>query len=238
MSQMKVVILAGGKGTRISQYTESIPKPMIKIGNVPMLTHIMRLYMFYGFKNFVIAGGYKIDVIKKYYKNSKEFKNIKIINTGLNDLTGKRISKLKKYFRKNENFFLTYGDGVSNINIRNLLKFHIKNNKIATITAVRPPVKFGELIINKNSTVRSFLEKPQVSKGWINGGFFVLNRKVFDFIPNYNNMFEQEPLNKLTQKKQLIAFKHYGYWKCMDNLNEKSQLEKIYKKYRSIWKIN
>ena len=134
--------------------------------------------------------------------------------------------------------FLTYGDGVSNINIRKLLKFHLKNNKIATITAVRPPVKFGELIINKNSTVKSFLEKPQVSKGWINGGFFVLNRRVFNFIPHYNNMFEQRPLSKLAQKKQLIAFKHYGYWKCMDNLNEKNQLENIHKKYKTIWKIS
>ena len=238
MSKMKVVILAGGKGTRISQYTENIPKPMIKIGNIPMLTHIMRLYMFYGFKDFIIAGGYKINVIRNYYKNSKEFKNLKIVNTGINDLTGKRILRLKKYLRKNENFFLTYGDGVSNIDVRKLLKFHLKKKKIATITAVRPPVKFGELIINKNFTVKSFLEKPQVSKGWINGGFFVLNRRIFDFIPNYNNMFEQEPLNKLTQKKKLIAFKHHGYWKCMDNLNEKHQLEKIYKKYKSIWKIN
>ena len=235
---MKVVILAGGKGTRISHLTHNLPKPMIRIGNTPMLTHIMRIFNFHGFNDFIIAGGYKVNLIKKYYKNSKEFKNIKIINTGINELTGKRILKLKKYFQKNENFFLTYGDGVSNIDIKKLLKFHLKNKKIATITAVRPPVKFGELIINKNSTVRSFLEKPQVSKGWINGGFFVLNRKVFDFIPNYNNMFEQEPLNKLTQIKQLIAFKHHGYWKCMDNLNEKNQLEKIYKKYKSIWKIN
>ena len=235
---MKVVILAGGKGTRISHLTHNLPKPMIRIGNTPMLTHIMRIFKFHGFNDFIIAGGYKVNLIKKYYKNSKEFKNIKIINTGINELTGKRILKLKKYFKKNENFFLTYGDGVSNIDIKKLLKFHLKNKKIATITAVRPPVKFGELIINKNSTVRSFLEKPQVSKGWINGGFFVLNRKVFDFIPNYNNMFEQEPLSKLTQIKQLIAFKHHGYWKCMDNLNEKNQLEKIYKKYKSIWKIN
>lgn len=235
---MKVVILAGGKGTRISHLTHNLPKPMIRIGNTPMLTHIMRIFKFHGFNDFIIAGGYKVNLIKKYYKNSKEFKNIKIINTGINELTGKRILKLKKYFQKNENFFLTYGDGVSNIDIKKLLKFHLKNKKIATITAVRPPVKFGELIINKNSAVRSFLEKPQVSKGWINGGFFVLNRKVFDFIPNYNNMFEQEPLNKLTQIKQLIAFKHHGYWKCMDNLNEKNQLEKIYKKYKSIWKIN
>ena len=235
---MKVVILAGGKGTRISHLTHNLPKPMIRIGNTPMLTHIMRIFKFHGFNDFIIAGGYKVNLIKKYYKNSKEFKNIKIINTGINELTGKRILKLKKYFQKNENFFLTYGDGVSNIDIKKLLKFHLKNKKIASITAVRPPVKFGELIINKNSIVRSFLEKPQVSKGWINGGFFVLNRKVFDFIPNYNNMFEQEPLNKLTQIKQLIAFKHHGYWKCMDNLNEKNQLEKIYKKYKSIWKIN
>ncbi len=238
MKDIKVVILAGGKGTRLSQYTENIPKPMIKIGNVPMLTHIMRLYMYYGFKDFIIAGGYKINVIKNYYKNSNEFKNLEIVDTGINTLTGKRILRLKKYLKENENFLLTYGDGVSNINIRKLFKFHLKNNKIATITAVRPPVKFGELKINKNLTVKSFLEKPQASKNWVNGGFFVLNRKVFNFIPRYNNMFEERPLSNLTKKKQLIAFKHSGYWKCMDNLKEKNQLEDIYKKYKTVWKIN
>ena len=237
-NKIKVVILAGGKGTRISQYTQKIPKPMIKVGNIPMLTHIMRLFKFYGFNNFIIAGGYKIDVIKKYYLNSKEFKNLKIVFTGKNELTGGRILKLKKYLKNDESFFLTYGDGVSNINLKKLLSFHLKNKKIATVTAVRPPVKFGELSIEKNFLVKSFLEKPQISKGWINGGFFLLNKKIFNYILKTNTMFEQEPLKKLIYKKQLNAFKHNGYWMCMDNLNEKNQLEKIYKEKKTIWKIN
>ena len=237
-NKIKVVILAGGKGTRISQYTQKIPKPMIRVGNIPMLTHIMRLFKFYGFNNFIIAGGYKIDVIKKYYLNSKEFKNLKIVFTGKNELTGGRILKLKKYLKNDESFFLTYGDGVSNINLKKLLSFHLKNKKIATVTAVRPPVKFGELSIEKNFLVKSFLEKPQISKGWINGGFFLLNKKIFNYILKTNIMFEQEPLKKLIYKKQLNAFKHNGYWMCMDNLNEKNQLEKIYKEKKTIWKIN
>jgi glucose-1-phosphate cytidylyltransferase len=237
-NKIKVVILAGGKGTRISQYTQKIPKPMIRVGNIPMLTHIMRLFKFYGFNNFIIAGGYKIDVIKKYYLNSKEFKNLKIVFTGKNELTGGRILKLKKYLKNDESFFLTYGDGVSNINLKKLLSFHLKNKKIATVTAVRPPVKFGELSIEKNFLVKSFLEKPQISKGWINGGFFLLNKKIFNYILKTNTMFEQEPLKKLIYKKQLNAFKHNGYWMCMDNLNEKNQLEKIYKEKKTIWKIN
>jgi len=211
---------------------------MIRVGNIPMLTHIMRLFKFYGFNNFIIAGGYKIDVIKKYYLNSKEFKNLKIVFTGKNELTGGRILKLKKYLKNDESFFLTYGDGVSNINLKKLLSFHLKNKKIATVTAVRPPVKFGELSIEKNFLVKSFLEKPQISRGWINGGFFLLNKKIFNYILKTNTMFEQEPLKKLIYKKQLNAFKHNGYWMCMDNLNEKNQLEKIYKEKKTIWKIN
>ena len=234
---MKVIILAGGMGSRISQYTQKIPKPMIKIGNIPMLSHIMRIFKFYGFDEFLIAGGYKIDVIKKYYINSKEFKNIKIVFTGKESMTGGRILRLKKYLKGEENFFMTYGDGVGNIDIKKLLNFHKKNKKIATVTAVRPPIKFGELQINKNFIVRSFMEKPNIEKGWINGGFFVLNAKIFDYINNHNTIFEREPLTKLSKKKQLIAYKHSNYWKCMDNLNEKKQLEEIYRNNKSIWQI-
>ncbi len=227
---MKVVILAGGKGTRISQYTHNIPKPMIRIGNLPILTHIMRIFKFYGFDDFIIAGGYKINVIKKYYKNSKEFKNLKIIFTGSNTMTGGRILKLKKYLKKKEVFFMTYGDGISNVDLNKLLAFHKKNKKIATVTAVRPPAKFGELIIKKNFTVKSFDEKPRIRHEWINGGFFVLDRKVLSYIKNSSTVFEAETLVDLTKKKQLKAFKHTGFWKCMDNLSEKIELEKIYKK--------
>jgi len=230
---MKVVILAGGKGTRISQYTKDIPKPMIRVGNIPMLTHIMRIFKFYGFDEFIIAGGYKINVIKKYYKNSKEFKNIKIIFTGSDTMTGGRVLRLKKYLKK-ETFFMTYGDGVSNVDLKKLLAFHKKNKKIATVTAVRPPVKFGELDIKKDSTVVSFVEKPKVKQGWINGGFFVLNYKIFEFIKKTNDIFETDILKQVVKKKHLKAYKHEGFWKCMDNLGEKIELEKIYKKNKKL----
>ena len=234
---MKVVILAGGLGSRISQYTQKIPKPMITIGNIPMLSHIMDIFINYGYDDFIIAGGYKIEVIKKHYKNSLKYKKIKIIFTGKNTMTGGRILKLKKYLKNEKYFFMTYGDGVGNINIKKLLNFHKKNKKIATVTAVRPPVKFGELEIDRKSFVKSFVEKPKINKGWINGGFFVLSKKIFDYINNYSMMLEGEPLTKLSKNNQLIAYKHNKYWKCMDNLSEKNQLEKIYKNNKSIWKI-
>lgn len=234
---MKVVILAGGKGSRISYYTKKIPKPMIKIGNIPMLTHIMRFFKYYGFDDFLIATGYRGEIIKRYYRNSKEFPKIKIVNTGKYSNTGGRLLKLNK-FLKNENiFFMTYGDGVANLNLIKLLNFHNKHKKIATVTAVRPPVKFGEMEIKKNNFVSSFVEKPQLKAGWINGGFFIFNPKIFHYIKDFKIVFEKEPLIKLTKEKQLVAYKHEGYWKCMDNLNEKNQLEAIYKKKKTIWKI-
>ena len=232
---MKVVILAGGKGSRISYYTEQIPKPMIKIGGLPMLTHIMRFFKNYGFDEFIIAAGYKKSVIDKYYKNSKEFKNLTIVNTGANSETGGRLLKLKKILKNQDNFFMTYGDGISNLNLKKLLKFHKQNNKIATVTAVRPPVKFGEMEIGRNNIVSSFKEKPNLNIGWINGGFFILKNKIFDFIKDYQTIFEREPLVKLSKNKQLIAFRHDNYRRCMDNLKEKNQLEKIFKKYKTIW---
>ena len=170
---MKVVILAGGKGTRISQYTKKIPKPMIRVGNIPMLTHIMRIFKSYGFDEFIIAGGYKINVIKKYYKNSKEFKNIKVIFTGSDTMTGGRVLKLKKYLKK-ETFFMTYGDGVSNVDLKKLLVFHKKNKKIATVTAVQPEGRFG-MLDTDNEVVKNFMEKPRGDGGYINGGFSILS---------------------------------------------------------------
>ena len=234
---MKVVILAGGKGSRISYYTQKIPKPMIKIGGSPMLSHIMRLFRYYGYNDFLIAAGYKKKIIDDYYRYSKEFRNLKIINTGLNTQTGGRILKLKKYLKGEENFFMTYGDGISNLNLKKLLNFHKKKKKIATVTAVRPPVKFGELKIGKSKIVNSFLEKPNLNSGWINGGFFVLKKDIFKYIKNYRIIFERQPMVNLSKKKKLIAFQHKGYWKCMDNLNEKNQLEEIFKKKKTIWKF-
>ena len=232
---MKVVILAGGKGSRISYYTQTIPKPMIKIGNIPMLTHIMRLFKNFGFDEFIIASGYKGNLIKNFYKNSKEFKKIEVIDTGKNSMTGGRLLKLKKKLIKEKSFFMTYGDGVTNLNLKKLLDFHNKHKKIATVTAVRPPVKFGEMEISSNNFVKSFIEKPQLTSGWINGGFFILTPKIFDYINNYKTIFEREPIKGLTKSKQILAYKYSGYWKCMDNLNEKNQLEEIFKKKKTIW---
>ncbi len=235
---MKVIILAGGKGSRISYYTQKIPKPMVKIGGSPLLSHIMRLFKHYGFDDFIIAAGYKKKIIDNHYRNSREFDKIRIVDTGTNTQTGGRILKLKKFLKNEQNFFMTYGDGVSNINLKKLLQFHKNNQKIATVTAVRPPVKFGEMKLEKSKIVKSFLEKPNLNSGWINGGFFVLSKDIFKYIRSSKTIFEREPLVCLSKKKQLIAFEHKDYWKCMDNLNEKDQLEKIYKKNKTIWKIN
>lgn len=234
---MKVVILAGGKGSRISFYTQKIPKPMIKIGNIPMLVHIINIYKYYGFTEFIIAAGYKSKIINNYFLKYEKSDNVKIINTGINSQTGERIKKIESYLKKDENFLLTYGDGVSNVNIRDLVKFHTKHKKIGTMTAVRPPVKFGELTIGKKNKVIKFIEKPQLNKGWINGGFFVLNKKIFKYLRGNNLVFEKEPLTNLCKDGELRAFMHNGYWRCMDNINEKNQLEEIFKKKKTIWKI-
>ena len=227
---MKVVILAGGFGSRISFYSKKIPKPMIKIGNIPMLTHIMRIFKSYGFEEFIIAGGYKLSVIKRYYKNSREFRKINIVNTGIKTMTGGRLLKLKKILKKEKLFFLTYGDGVSNLDLKKLLDEHVKSNKIASVTAVRPPIKFGEMKIDKKNVVKSFVEKPQLNQGWINGGFFVLEPKIFDFIENDQTYLEREPLEKLTKKNQLSAYKHKSFWQCMDTKRDKDKLEQLLKK--------
>ena len=232
---MKTIILAGGFGTRIAEYTNKRPKPMIKIGGIPLLTHIMRIFVSQGFNEFIIAAGYKNEVISKYYKNSNEFKNLKIIDTGQDTMTGGRILRLKSLIREDENFFMTYGDGLCNVNLDKLKEFHLKNNKIATITAVHPPVRFGELEI-EDIKVKKFEEKSQAKAGWINGGFFVLNYKIFSYIKNDSTLFEREPMEKLTQKENLVAFKHEGFWKCMDNLRDKIILDKLCKNNNLLWK--
>ena len=238
---MKIIILAGGKGTRISEFTKTIPKPMIKIGKKPILIRIIEHYLKFGKKDFYIALGYKSNVVQNYFKNFKKFDQpfIFLINkkkititlsfTGKNTLTGGRIKRMKRFINKDENFMFTYGDGVSNVNLRNLEKFHLKNKKIITVTAVRPPARFGEITI-KNNRVNTFKEKPQVTEGWINGGFFVANYKFFKFIKGDRTILEREPLEKAAKLKQLFAFKHKGFWKCMDTLRDKHVLEQIYKK--------
>jgi len=225
---MKVVILAGGYGTRLQEYTKSIPKPLVKIANEPILIHIMRLYAKYGFTEFVIALGYKGALIRKYFKNKKLKWNVKLIDTGLKTMTGGRIKRLKKYIG-NDRFFLTYGDGLSNVNLIKLLNFHKRNKKIGTLTAVRPPARFGAIKINGN-LVNYFKEKSKLDEGWINGGFFVFEPELLNYIKNDNTFLEREPLEQLSKKKQLIAFKHKDFWQCMDTLRDKKILEKEFKK--------
>ena len=236
---MKVVILAGGYGTRLTEYTSDIPKPLVKIGNEPILTHIMRFFSSFGFNSFIIAAGYKQKVIFDYYKDSiklqKEFPNLKIVNTGKNTMTGGRILKLKHYFNENENFFMTYGDGLSDVNLNELKKFHDSHGKIATVTAVHPPVRFGELEIT-NDRITNFEEKPQAKAGWINGGFFILNYKVIDYIKDDTTMFERQPMSKLANEGKLMAFKHYGFWKCMDTLRDKIILDKMWNEKKALCK--
>tara|TARA_B100001750_G_C15462452_1_gene575123 strand:+ start:830 stop:1522 length:693 start_codon:yes stop_codon:yes gene_type:complete len=229
---MKTIILCGGYGTRLSEETIIKPKPMVKIGNKPILEHIMNIYKYYGYNRFVLALGYKSEYIKKFYKNKK---NIELVYTGKDTKTGGRLLRLKKYLKNEKTFMLTYGDGVSNINIKKAVRFHKKHGKIATITAVRPPLRFGELKISRKK-VKSFKEKPQVGQSWINGGFFVFNSKVLNFIKGDQTMLEKEPLEKLTRKGQLMAFEHKGFWKCMDTMRDKIFLNKLWKEGNALWK--
>lgn len=228
---MKVVILCGGLGSRLAEETKLIPKPMVKIGKIPIVQHIINYFKFYGFKDFILATGYKNLIIQKYFKKNE---NIKCIFTGKNTLTGGRILRLKKYFKKNEDFLLTYGDGLSNQNINKLIKFHRKHKKIATLTAVIPPSRFGVLKI-KGSRVGSFLEKPQLKNNWINGGYFVFNSKIFKYISGDKIMLEREPFRNLTKKKQLMAFKHKGFWQCMDTMRDKNVLVQLIKNRKAPW---
>ena len=238
---MKVIILAGGFGTRISEYSKLIPKPMVKIGNKPLLIHVIENYAKFGFKNFYIAIGYKKNIIQKYFKNFKKLdqnfdfklgkRNVRITlsYTGKNSMTGGRLKRMKKFINIGENFMFTYGDGISSVNIKKLQKFHKENNKIVTVTAVRPPARFGEIKL-KGNLVSQFKEKPQASSGWINGGFFVANQKIFNLIKNDKTILEKSPLELASKKRQLQAYKHFGFWKCVDTKRDKDELEKIFKK--------
>ena len=232
---MKIIILAGGLGTRLAEYTDKIPKPMVNIGKKPILTHIMNFYKSFGYDEFIIAAGYKKEIISKYYENSKEFKNLKIVDTGKDTMTGGRLLRLKSHINEGENFFMTYGDGLCSVNLDRLKKFHTDHKKIATVTAVHPPVRFGELEIEGDEVVK-FEEKPQAKAGWINGGFFTLNSKIFDYIENDQTLFEKEPMTNLYKDKMLKAYKHEGFWMCMDTLRDKIDLEKILIDKGAVWK--
>lgn len=255
---MKTVILAGGLGTRLSEETVVKPKPMVEIGGMPILWHIMKIYSHYGFKEFYSALGYKGEVIKDYFVNylnrssdlSVDLKNRKIeysnthhedwilnlIDTGKESLTGGRLHRLQKHLQGEETFMLTYGDGVANINIEKLVSFHKSHGKIATVTAVRPPARFGALIIEKNSVI-DFREKPQVGEGWINGGFFVFNKEIFNYLKGEMTILEKEPLENLTKDGQLMAFQHEGFWHPMDTVRDRDLLNSLWETKAPPWKV-
>ncbi len=230
---MQVVILAGGLGTRLSEETDLIPKPMVRIGNIPILLHIMNFYSSFGHKDFVVALGYKSEVIIEYFESNKNSEvNITLVETGLDTSTGGRIKLLEDQL--DEEFMLTYGDGLSNVNIDDLLKHHKRFGKIATVTAVRPPSRFGT-IETSNGLVTKFAEKDPQDAGWINGGFFCLNKKVCEFILDSTTSFESEPLNRLVQIQQLSAYEHHGWWQPMDTLRDKRALEAVWVKGDAPW---
>jgi len=228
---MKVVILAGGKGTRLSELTKEIPKPMVKIGSKPILLHIIDLYLKFGLNDFYILVGYKSNIIKNYFKNFKKVDQrfehrinnnrcyVTIIESGKNSMTGGRLKKFEKIIN-NETFMITYGDGLSDVNINKLVKFHKKNKKIATLTAVRPPARFGAVKLNGNK-VSYFKEKSKLDEGWINGGFFVIDPIFFKFLKGDKTILEREPLEKVIHLKQIKAFRHEGFWQCMDHKLDK-----------------
>ena len=221
---MKIVLLAGGFGTRMPEYTKTIPKPMININGRPLLLYIMKHYAKYGYKDFYIALGYRGEIIKKFF-NKKFFDwNINLIETGQNTMTGGRLKRLKKHIGK-ETFMMTYGDGLSDINLKKLLEFHKKNKKLVTLTAVRPPARFG-VIKFKGQLVSYFKEKSKLDEGWINGGFFVMEPEFLKFIEDDQTYLEREPLEKATKQRQLVAFKHKGFWQCMDTKRDKDKLNK------------
>jgi len=254
---MKTVILCGGLGTRLSEETQVKPKPMVEVGSRPILWHIMKIYELHGLSDFVLALGYKGEVIKDYFLNyharlsdlTVHLKNgridysnptaedwrVSLIDTGAATMTGGRLLRLRSHLASGGTFMLTYGDGVSNVDISALLAFHRSHGRIATVTAVRPPVRFGELTIEEKR-VTHFQEKPQAGEGWINGGFFVFEPAVFDFIADDATMLERAPLERLAQEKQLMVFQHPGFWQCMDTLRDKTMLEDLWNSGKAPWK--
>ncbi|NVN95419.1 MAG: glucose-1-phosphate cytidylyltransferase [Bacteroidetes bacterium] len=258
---MKVVILAGGLGSRLSEETTLKPKPMVEIGGRPILWHIMKIYSHYGYNDFIICCGYKGYMIKEYFANyflhqadvtidlkqnklevhqsNVEPWRITLIDTGLDTMTGGRIKKIQKYIG-NEPFMLTYGDGLGNVNIKELVEFHTKQNKLATVTVVQPSGRFGAIHFNQENSVEifAFQEKPKGDNTWINGGFFVLQPEVFDYIKDGDStIWEREPLETLAKDKQLHAFRHYGFWKPMDTIRDKEDLEDLWKTDKCDWKL-
>jgi len=253
---MKVVILAGGFGTRLSEYTKLLPKPMVEVGNKPILWHIMNHYARYGYKEFIIALGYKGEVIKNYFLQYYALNNdftidlsngridyinerprdwkVSLVDTGAQSMTGGRILRLKELIGE-EDFMVTYGDAVSDVNIGRLVEEYRKSGRLAMVTAVHPTARFGELQIDREHFVREFKEKPQINQGWINGGFFVLSHKVFDYIRDDATVFEREPLENLARDGELKTFLHEGFWQCMDTVRDRDYLNKLWEEGNAPW---
>ena len=225
---MKIIILAGGFGTRISEYTDTIPKPMVQIGGKPILWHIMNLYAKYKYNNFLVALGYKGEVIKKYFSKKSNEWNVELIETGEKTMTGGRVKRLQKLVG-NETCMLTYGDGIADIDLNALIAFHKSHGKLVTVSAVRPPARFGAISLD-GDRVKNFKEKSHTSEGWINGGFFVIEPDFFNYIDGDETFLEREPLEKAVLKGQLFAYKHKGFWQCMDTKRDRDYLEEIYMK--------
>lgn len=256
---MKVVILAGGYGTRILEESMTRPKPMIEIGDYPILHHIMKIYSYYGHNEFIICCGYKAEVIKEYFANyflnmadvtfdftaggtveihqaMPEPWKVTVVNTGLDTQTGGRIKRVQKYIG-NEPFLLTYGDGVSNVNINELIRFHNENHATLTLTAVQPAGRFGGLEIKEDNHIEHFKEKPKGDVGWVNGGFFVCEPEVFDYIEGDHTVWEKEPLERIAQEGKFFAYQHDGFWSPMDTLREKNYLEELWKSGQAPWRV-
>ncbi|ADN09552.1 glucose-1-phosphate cytidylyltransferase [Sulfurimonas autotrophica] len=256
---MKVVLLAGGYGTRISEETDLKPKPMVEIGGKPILWHIMKIYSHYGFNDFVILLGYKGYYIKEYFanyflhqsdvtinmqtnkmevhNNTSEPWKVTLVDTGLDTMTGGRIKRAQQYIG-NESFLLTYGDGVSDINIADSVRFHKEHQKVVTMTAIQPEARFGNLDIDDNQNIKKFIEKPKTEAGWINGGFFICEPEVFDYISEDEScVFEQKPLQNLALDGKMVAYKHHGFWQPMDTLRDNQKLNQLWKEKIAPWKV-
>ena len=229
---MKAVILAGGYGTRISEETK--PKPLVEIGGKPIIWHIMKIYSFYGINDFIICCGYKGEKIKKYFAENNENWNISCIDTGLETMTGGRLKRVQNLI--DDTFCLTYGDTVNNVSIEELIRFHKKENRLATVTSCIPPEKYGVLEIKENKVI-SFKEKPPMKDVWINGGFFVLEPQIFEYIQNDSTIWEKEPMEGLVKNNQLSAYKHSGFYQHMDTVKEKNFLNKLWQEGKAKWKV-
>ena len=254
---MKLVIFAGGFGTRLSEETTNIPKPLVKIGEMPIIWHIMKYYSSFGIKEFVICLGYKSYEIRDFFINYKKYNksisvnlknneiisndkledwNVHLIDTGLTTQTAGRLKKVSQFIKNEDFFFLTYGDGLSDVNINSLKDFHIKNDKVCTLTAIKPKNRFGVIEINpENNLVNKFHEKPD--DDWVNGGFFVMSPKILDYIKSDDMPLEQEPMKNLSEEGNLLAYKHEGFWQCMDTLRDKNNLEELWMSNKAPWKV-